>query len=115
MSDPFANLPRNHFGAILADPAWRFKTWNKASAVQKRGSKSTYLPATAHYNTMTAEDICALPVPSLTADNCALFLWTSWPMLKEAFQVIEAWGFEYKTCGFDWMKAHSGQLEMFPR
>lgn len=113
MSDPFANLPRGHYGAILADPPWRFATWNKATAVQARGSKSTYKSATAHYNTMAAEEIAALPVREIAAENSVLFMWACWPMLKEAFELIDAWGFTYKTCAFDWMKAHTQQIDIF--
>jgi N6-adenosine-specific RNA methylase IME4 len=119
MNDPFADLPRNHFGAILADPPWRFKTWNKATAVKARGTKpgqhlgQTYVSASVHYKTMALEDILAMPVSELAASDSALFLWASWPMMPEAMQVIEAWGFEYKTCAFDWIKAHTAQIDMF--
>jgi len=62
---------------------------------------------------MPIEEICALPIASLAADNCALFLWITWPNLLDALSIITAWGFEYKTCAFAWMKAHAGQLELF--
>lgn len=114
MSESFANLPRGHFGAILADPPWRFRTWNKATAVKRRGATShgTNVCAAVHYNTMPIEEIAALPVARLAAEDCCLFLWISWPMLPDAMVLLEAWGFEYKTCAFDWMKAHAGQLDM---
>ena len=44
---------------------------------------------------MDIEDICGLDVPS--SDNCVLFMWATAPKLREAFQVIDAWGFTYKT------------------
>lgn len=53
---------------------------------------------------MTVEDICALPVPEIAADDCILFMWATYPKLKEALQVIDAWGFKYKTIGFQWVK-----------
>lgn len=53
---------------------------------------------------MTLSEICALPVADLAADDCILFMWATYPMLKEALQVIEAWGFKYKTIGFQWVK-----------
>ena len=43
MTDPFASLPRGHFKAILADPPWRFETWNKQTTVQARGSNEVVL------------------------------------------------------------------------
>lgn len=65
------------------------------------------------YDTMRENDICALPVGNLAADDCVLFLWTCWPIIEQSFRVVEAWGFKYKTCGFLWAKAHARQLEMF--
>ena len=109
----FDDLPRKHYGVIYADPPWRFATWNKAVAVKVRDSKQTRVSASVHYTTMPTIDICRLPVWELAADNCVLFMWTSWPMLKDALKVIEAWGFEYKTCGFDWAKANASQPDMF--
>jgi len=53
---------------------------------------------------MELEDICALPVGKIADKNCILFLWGTWPKLKEALKVIEAWGFEYKTNAFLWAK-----------
>ena len=113
MTRPFGDLPRGHYGAVLADPPWRFRVWSGTEVVQARGSKSTYKPASVHYQTMTKEEIAALPVNDLCADDAVLFLWTSWPILLDALAIIEAWGFTYKTCGFDWMKAHTQQIDIF--
>jgi N6-adenosine-specific RNA methylase IME4 len=54
-----------------------------------------------------------LPVADVAAEDCVLFMWACWPMLPEALKVIDAWGFTYKTCGFDWMKANNRQPDMF--
>lgn len=54
-----------------------------------------------------------MPIADLAAEDCCLFLWSCWPTLEDAWSVISAWGFEYKTCAFDWIKAHAGQVEMF--
>lgn len=107
-----AALPQKHFGVILADPPWRFRTWNKATAVQRRGS-GTNVSAEVHYRSMSVEEIASLPVADLGEDDCVLFLWCCWPTLEDAFTVLRGWGFTYKTCGFDWIKAHAGQIEMF--
>ena len=53
---------------------------------------------------MTIKDIKALPVSELAAGDCALFLWITMPMLCEAWEVMEAWGFSYKTAAFVWIK-----------
>jgi N6-adenosine-specific RNA methylase IME4 len=60
------------YGAILADPPWSFKTWS-----QKGEGKS----AQRHYRCMTTAELCALPVGDYAADDCALFLWATWPMI----------------------------------
>jgi N6-adenosine-specific RNA methylase IME4 len=82
------------FNVVLADPAWTYR--DKANA-GKRG-------ASHKYGVMTLEQICALPVQSIAAENCVLFLWAVPPMLPDAFRVIESWGFKYKTIGFWWAK-----------
>jgi len=56
------------------------------------------------YPTMTLDDIKSLPVNSITSKNCALFLWATMPLLREALEVIDAWGFRYTTCAFVWVK-----------
>lgn len=113
MNDPFADLPRGHFGAIYADPPWRWESWGKY-----RGQRAGLAPmgdrsADKHYDTAEATDIQSLPVAELAAPDCVLLMWATWPMLPEALDTIAAWGFEYKTCGFDWMKANARQIDMF--
>lgn len=53
---------------------------------------------------MKLADICALPVADLTDKDCALFLWVTFPVLPDAFKVIEAWGYTYKSVAFTWIK-----------
>lgn len=67
-----------------------------------------------HYSTMGIEEICSLPVQEICEKNCALFLWVTFPQLPEAFRVIKAWGFRYKTVAFVWTKLNrSGQGYFF--
>jgi N6-adenosine-specific RNA methylase IME4/DNA modification methylase len=94
---PFKGFQRNDYGAVLADPAWRFITHDKATAVTARGKK-------IHYRTMTLAEIMALPVRDLAAPDCVLILWINSPMLLAALDVIRAWGFRYQTFGFIWGK-----------
>lgn len=53
---------------------------------------------------MRIEDICALPVSSIAAKDCALFMWVTFPTLPDAFKVLKAWGFSYRTVAFVWVK-----------
>src|SRR5689334_20631571 len=96
-----SDWPVGKFGAILADPPWRFEVWS---------GKGRARSADNHYNTMEAGDIAGLPVGSLAADDCCLFLWTCWPTLADAWRLLDNWGFTYKTCAFSWMKADPYRL-----
>ena len=84
------------YDVILADPPWSFKVWNKDTGNGRS--------AEAHYPTMSLDDICALPIRDLASPNCVLFMWSVWPSIFEAEKVITAWGFKYKTLGFEWWK-----------
>ena len=110
---PFGDLPRNHFGAIYADPPWRFKVWNGETAVKCRSQKPGMHGTYVHYQTMQPQQISELPVAEIAAKDACLFLWISWPLLVEALALVEAWGFSYKTCAFSWIKGRADQIEMF--
>ena len=82
-------LTGKRFGAILADPPWRFQNaTGKVSPEHRRLNR---------YETMTLDDIKALPVADIAAPTCHLYLWTPNALLFEAGDVMKAWGFTYKT------------------
>jgi N6-adenosine-specific RNA methylase IME4 len=88
-------LPDKKYGLIYADPPWRYKfSKTAAKAIEK------------HYPTMDLESIKNLPVQNISADDCLLLMWATFPKLEESFQVIKSWGFEYKTIGFVWIKVN---------
>ena len=66
-----------------------------------------------HYPVMFLEEICALPVSKFAAEDCALFLWVTFPKLNEVFKVIEAWGFQYSTVAFVWIKQTKKSKQWF--
>ena len=80
------------YRVIYADPPW---SYNDKQDTEKLGG------AVKHYPTMQLEEICSLPVPA--EKNAVLFLWTTSPMLEDAFKVVNAWGFKYKS-SFVWDK-----------
>lgn len=83
------------FRTIYADPPWSYgKTVGRAAASR-------------HYGTMSLKAICAEPVAQLAEDGAHLHLWTTNGFLREAFEVIEAWGFRYKSC-LVWVKPQLG-------
>lgn len=62
---------------------------------------------------MTMEEIKNLPVCDLADKDCAMFMWTTLPVLKESFSVLERWGFEYKTVAFVWIKKNRKADSLF--
>jgi N6-adenosine-specific RNA methylase IME4 len=92
---PFTGLPRGYFRIALADPGWRFRTWSP------RGRGKC---ADRHYRCEELEQIMSLPVAELMADDAVLFLWVVQTHFVAAMEVLAAWGFEYKTVGFTWVK-----------
>lgn len=89
-------FPDKKYNIIYADPPWSYS------------DKGCNGNADSHYQTMKIDDICKLPVNTsgggIAADDCVLFLWTTYPMMKEALRLIEAWGFTYKSIAFQWVK-----------
>ena len=83
------------YSVIYADPPWRYRVYSK---------KGLGRSAESHYPTMSLEEIKALPIGELAAKDCVLFMWITFPCMQEALQVLEAWGFEYKTTAFVWIK-----------
>ncbi len=87
--------PQSEYRVIYADPPWSFATYS---------DKGKGRSAQAHYDCLGMDDLCKIPVREWAARNCALFLWTTDPLLPQALKLIEAWGFTYKTVGFYWAK-----------
>jgi len=88
-------FPDKKYQIIYADPPWSFKNYNN----DKSNSNASH-----HYKCMQIEEIKKLPVSEIANDNCILFMWCTDPLLDKQIQVIEAWGFKYKTVGFYWLK-----------
>lgn len=90
------------YKTIYADPPWHENGGGKI----KRG-------ADAHYSLMKTGDIAALPVQDLISpEGCHLYLWATNNHLKDAFHVMEAWGFEYITT-ITWTKDKMGLGQYF--
>ena len=80
------------YNIVYADPPWQYNDKGCNGNAQK------------HYSTMKLTEICDLPINSIADKDCVLFLWSTYPMLINAMQVIDSWGFKYKTLGFQWVK-----------
>ena len=92
---PFAPLQPLSYDLIMIDPGWTFRTRSDKGVTPKG--------AAGQYRVMTLDQIKALPVGHLAARDCVLWLWATHPMLREAFDVLDAWGFAYATSGV-WVK-----------
>ena len=97
-------FPKKKYNIIYADPPWTFETYS-----DKGKDKS----AENHYPCMNIDDIYNLPVQDISAENCVLLMWVTYPLLKEGIKTIEEWGFTYKTCGFSWIKKNKKSDSLF--
>lgn len=93
------------YSIIYADPPWDYSdvhTWRKMGG-GVRGK----------YKTMKLDEIKKLNVKDIAADDSLLFLWVTFPNLKEGLEVIESWGFRYVTIGFTWVKLNRKNKKPF--
>jgi len=85
------------YQTILTDPPWKFRVWSDKG----KGRSPTY-------ETMSVKELTDLPVAACAARDCALFMWVVDSHLSTAMDVIQAWGFVYKTIGLIWVKPSIG-------
>lgn len=88
-------LPAGPYDLIMADPPWQFKTRSHKGVTAKG--------AGGQYDLMTLDDIKNMPIANIASKDCLLWLWATNPMLPQAFEVMDAWGFAFKTAGH-WVK-----------
>lgn len=89
-------LPDKKYRIIYIDPPWEY-----GDKLHHHGGS-----ADSHYDTMSIENLCKLPIGDLADEDCIMFCWGTWAQLMELPKVFSAWGFEYKTCGFIWTKLY---------
>lgn len=96
IADDFTAMrPSGGFRTGLIDCPWEFKHFSEkgqGKAPQK------------HYGVMSIEDICALPVDMLFAEDAALFSWMTWPLMMHWPEVVRSWGFEFAGLAWEWIK-----------
>ena len=88
---------------VYADPPWSYR--DRALA----GNRG----AGCKYSTLSNDDIRNLSIGDIADKDCILFLWVTMPKLSECFDIIKAWGFEYKTCAFTWVKKNKKSNTFF--
>jgi N6-adenosine-specific RNA methylase IME4 len=83
------------FQTLLVDPPWAYQT---ATRSKKLTGYANY-----EYQTLDTPSLAALPVADVCATNAVMVLWSTWPFLPDALELLQAWGFEYKTA-LPWVK-----------
>ena len=84
------------YPVIYLDPPWRYEhAESESRAIENQ------------YPTMSLEEIKAMDMTKVAFDDCVMFMWATSPKLAEAFEVLEAWGFSYRTCAV-WDKQKIG-------
>lgn len=104
---PLAGLKRAHYGVIYADPPWAFKTYSDS----ERGTVP-HRSEEAPYQSMTANELVALPVNEIAAKDCILHMWTISSHMEQAFILGNCWGFQFKSLGMVWVKTQKGDPEV---
>ncbi len=91
-------LPDNKYNIIYADPPWEYYIGG-------------YKNQSQHYDNIPADEVPKLKdkygkeIKDLAADDCILFLWSTWPISDQIYDVIDGWGFQYSSVGFVWVKS----------
>jgi len=101
------------YDIIYADPPWIYCDYKNKKTALKNPNNNSHKGVALKYNLMSIEELKEIPVNKISTDNCVLFLWVTMPKLNECFEVIEAWGFTYKTVAFTWIKKNKNKDSLF--
>lgn len=85
------------YSIIYADPPWSYK-----NIPAKKGTSRGF--AKNYYDLMSIEELKQIDINKISEDNAVLFMWATFPMIQEALETINNWGFKYRTCAFVWVK-----------
>ena len=91
-------LPKKKYNLIYCDPPWQYN----------EGRVFVDGAAELQYPTMSIEELKALPIKELADKDCVMFLWVTFPKLKDGLELMEEWGFNYRTVAFVWIKMVEG-------
>jgi len=81
---------------IYADPPWSYSNF--------QGKGKSFGDVSAHYKTMSLDEMKELKISDISDSDCMLFMWATYPNLPEAILLLQTWGFKYKTVAFTWVK-----------
>lgn len=90
----FDDIPLFGYDQVVADPPWDYQNWSEAGEGKN---------AKTHYDCMSLDKLKALKVGDIVGRDAMLWLWATNPLLDQAFDLLRAWGFTFKTGG-SWAK-----------
>lgn len=94
---------KNKYNIIYADPPWKYNDQTT------KASRTVNL----QYDTMNTEEMYDFPVKDIADKNSVCFMWVTFPKLKEGIELLEKWGFKYKTVAFTWVKKNKNNDSYF--
>lgn len=95
---------KRKYKIIYADPPWTYRVWNK------KGKGRT---AVHHYQTQATNDLAKMDIEEISDKDAALFMWVTFPLLNDGLLLGKAWGFQYKTVAFVWIKQNKNNDRLF--
>ena len=110
LADLYPELPTQKYDVIYADPPWDYggKMQYDKSSIKSENigfEKNIFISAANFkYPTLKLKELKELNIPSISANDCLLFMWTTGPQMANSIELGKAWGFEYKTIAFVWDK-----------
>lgn len=94
-------IKNKKYEIVYADPAWKYN--------RKIGEGI----AEEQYSLSSLDTMKKIPINHTTEKNSVLFMWVTFPLLKEGLELIDSWGFKYKTCAFNWIKLNKNGKPFF--
>lgn len=99
MKDVISVDSTKKYQIIYADPPWSF-----GNRMYSSNKLDHHRAITRAYPVMKTREICELQVKNIVAEDAICFMWAADAFIPDAIQVMESWGFKYKTVAFIWQK-----------
>lgn len=100
MTWPFDPLVPLSYSVVYIDPPWKFEVWSGDKVRDLAGNRS----ADRYYETLSIDEIAAMPVGHLLRGDGVLFMWILDTHLEQSLELIRRWGLRYKKFAFVWVK-----------
>lgn len=94
------------YSILLLDPPWSYKSRSYHKSKHRGG-------AIGHYPLLSYKDLWDLEPAAISTDNAVMFLWATYPLMSEQIDLMNHWGFTYKTAAFTWIKFNKKANSLF--